>query len=318
MEKCDDRVIQLLVNKGHHFTFYTMKSLLKRNMSYETLKVAWKSFYSTRVGNGQELLIKEFFDAINNKIFPEFTHKVRLFIMMAWKYDKNSYFSLLPKELILEILEYPGIDEPPYWEFIDFIVNNTKGRDREYHYDLNQLSVPNLEKLIRLVWKRWTVSSYSPLIHQILEILYRKQYTLLSQDAVDSLLFWTKQFLQRIPDQPPLTDYWLLDNLTHYCLTTPNDMTLSIFKLMLQKKLTNKSALSGISHSVPGMYQPIISENKPILELLISNDLFEEQLPQSNYGVTSLVELFQKYPEKVHMLEFIEKCKAQKAKNNTK
>lgn len=101
----------------------TLRLLFQRGVSYELLKLCYLKYKI--IGNGyQNALVGLFLASLDhNKAIKLETYTKRVLIMLAWIHgNEDNYFKLLPKELIIQILGYEYIDQPPYFEFLEFLV----------------------------------------------------------------------------------------------------------------------------------------------------------------------------------------------------
>jgi hypothetical protein len=310
IRKCDERVIQLLVReKRRSINLSAMQALLERGSTYDTLKICWQSYRSDTSERGA--LMPEFFQKLENKKFADAGYKVRPLILMAWNFDKNCLFRQVPKEIMMEILSYDGIDEPPYWDFLDFVI---KDRTKTYRNQSDQQRLEmrgwgsaDLLKVIPLIWKNWELPSYSAVKKELMTALYDRDYQKVELNVRNTLLKWTLKFLQRMPDPPNIV--YGSSNLSRYCLLTPNDITLSIFKLLNEKKVLKLYNLRQTEYFQWGstqLHQPlpylaILGENLPIIEILIDNNI----MFQTAAELTEIRKFLLDYPEKQHVITFI-------------
>jgi hypothetical protein len=268
--KCDERVLRLFVEKGLSFSGAPFKTILQRGVSYDTLKICWKSFLPNSEKEGS--LIQDFLQNLDGKKFKTVTFKNRALIMTAWKFDKNCLFRQVPKEIMMEILSHDGIDEPPYWDFLEFVIEHYGALDRQGQ--LAHFSYGELRIVIPLVWKNWDLPTYS-FKTSVMKALYSTDYSTASPNIAADLNYWALKFLQRLPN-PPSYDSAGLPKLAKHCLLTPNNTSIAIIQLLITKNVITpntflyKSSVAEGTVNVPAVFaHTVLGENKPMIKFLV-------------------------------------------------
>jgi hypothetical protein len=279
-----------------------MQALLERGSTYDTLKICWQSYRSDTSERGA--LMPEFFQKLENKKFADAGYKVRPLILMAWNFDKNFLFRQVPKEIMMEILSHDGIDEPPYWDFLDYVIKTFPLNNGRLYF--KNFATSGVLKFFPLVWKNWDQKYYPDLIPDLLEASYDTDYENTPEDIAENLLDWTLKFLQRLP-VPPM-EVFFTSKLTKHCLFKPNATTLSILKVLLEKKIVQRSYLHHVVKYagvwIPVIYYAVLGENKPAIKLLIDCDIWTDNVQA--HGGLRFTQLIEQYPEKRHVQVFVE------------
>jgi hypothetical protein len=301
MDKCDERVIKKLAQTAE-IDQLAIKTLFQRGSTYDTLKICWENYLQRAVSISP--LLHFLMQNLDGKKFKTVTFKNRALILTAWRFDKNCLFRQLPKEIMMEILSYDGIDEPPYWDFLDYVIKTFPLNNGRLYF--KNFSTAGLLKFFPLVWKNWDQKYYPDLIPDLLEASYDTDYENTPEDIADNLLDWTLKFLQRLP-VPPM-EVLFTSKLTKHCLFKPNATTLSILKIFLEKKIVQPSYLHHVDKYagvwIPVIYYAVLGENKPAIKLLIDCDLWTDNI-QAHSGLR-FTHLIEQYPEKRHVQLFVE------------
>lgn len=304
-------MIKFIPQKGCHIDGPSLRALMSRGSRYDTLTVCWKTYLSsTEVYYPED---SSFLNALAQKKYSEVTYKIRTLIMMAWKYDQHCLFRQLPKEIILEILSYEYIDEPPYWDVLHMVVETHKFPGRIFSSPRDE----HLVKIFPLIWKNWDLPSYSLVKTNFILRMKAVCYRDLPPSVAETCLNWATRFLRRSTDLPTETR---TSQLTQYCLLKESTTTLSLFKLMLEKNVIDRESLHRINYFqitttstfCPAIFLPFTTENKPMIELLIEHDLFVDRVGDT-YSACSIEKYLRVYcPEKLHLLRYVDEYRAKK------
>jgi hypothetical protein len=301
MEKCDERVIKKLAQTAEIYQL-AIKTLLERGSTYDTLKICWENYLQRAVSILP--LLHFLMQNLDGKKFKAVTFKNRALIMTAWKFDKNFLFRQVPKEIMMEILSHDGIDEPPYWDFLDYVIKTFPLNNGRLYF--KNFATSGVLKFFPLVWKNWDQKYYPDLIPDLLEASYDTDYENTPEDIAENLLDWTLKFLQRLP-VPPM-EVFFTSKLTKHCLFKPNATTLSILKVLLEKKIVQRSYLHHVVKYagvwIPVIYYAVLGENKPAIKLLIDCDIWTDNVQA--HGGLRFTQLIEQYPEKRHVQVFVE------------
>jgi hypothetical protein len=306
---CDERVIQLLA-KREIFDSFALRSVTERGVSISTLKVVWRDFGAINNYRDYGKVIETFLTQVKAKKYREEVHNRKAFVMTAWKYDHHCLFRQLPQELMLEILSYDGIDEPPYWELLEFAVESQKAGTGGT-LGLHSLPTEHLIRVIPLVWKHWDNPKYDAVQKETLLAMYAHPSYNGRPEHLDTVMKWMMKFLQRLPveDIPAIPS--TASQMKLHCLRTPTELASTLLKLLLVKGVLSVEKLQTPEfqydpemrwQTIPPIFWAVSAENKLALEILVEKGVFTD----------AMMTYFKAFPQKQHLKEFVLKLRAEK------
>ena len=326
IKTCDGRVIKALANKGQLVNNSILPSIMEQGYDYDVLKTCVKRYYESDNPSNYHSISSPmhfFMPNLTKGVYSSVTYKVKTLIMAAWKYDSNSLFSQLPKEILLEILSYDGIDEPPYWDFLRFIVETYP----KVH-QIEKMTAEEIARFLPLVWKYWDLPSFAKFKIEVTDALFGRDYNKLHKENslhLDTLLNWSLKYLQRMPTEPKSKIPVHPNSLTKYCLHTISDKALSILRLIIEKNVCTyfdfgyfwvESQNNNI-YMAAG-FSAILADNKPAIDLLLDHDVLVENYAHNQ----TLNQLFSRFPVALHWRQYIFDYRTKKfnkaKKNNNK
>jgi hypothetical protein len=300
---CDERVIQLLA-KREIFDSFAIRSVTERGVSISTLKVVCRDFGAINYYRDYGKVIETFLSQVKAKKYREVVHNRKAFVMTAWKYDHHCLFRQLPQELMLEILSYDGIDEPPYWELLEFAVES-QNDGTGGTLGLHSLPAEHLIRVIPLVWKHWDNPKYNDAQKETLLTMYAHPSYPGRTEHLDTVMKWMMKFLQRLPveDIPAIPS--TSNQMKLHCLRTPTELASTLLKLLLVKGVLSTEKLQTPTlqfepgtnrwQTIPPMFWAVYAENKLALEVLVEKGVFTD----------AMMTYFKDVPHKQHLKEFV-------------
>jgi hypothetical protein len=246
----------------------------------------------------------------SGKKFKVETYTNRVLIMLAWNFgNEDNYFKMLPLEIIHRILGCENIDEPVYFEFLEFLMETFGLIAVEY---IRAWKIQSVARFLPFFWKHWDKYFNAKVAHDLVVYISDCNFIAnpnLQKNALGSILrYWYKRILSSekftMPFELDAQNPWL-SLMTQYCLSTPTEEAVSMLKFLLRRGITTKERLlrpiATSSPAFPGTWLAVSKSNPPMISFLVEENLLPESFVDLEGNTWKLEDVFSHNPKMVQI-----------------